>query len=160
MTASTLMARTIAPCRRRPPATVFLLLAACVTSACAARPVALPPGYQQPTLLFFVAHAESDDSDMQDGIAAELRARGLQAMSGPFELMPAETDVLVIYNDRWWLNILAQGEILQLEARNARTGHTIATAEQRWVSYIGDTPSTLIADAVDQMLGVSAPGLN
>jgi hypothetical protein len=71
--------------------------------------------------------------------------------------MPAGTDVLVLYRDSWWLNILAQGEILILELRDARTGDTIASAEQRWVSYIGDTPDTLVPDAVTQVLGAPAP---
>jgi hypothetical protein len=144
--------------RRRTAAvvTAFPLLAASLLCACAARPAALPAGYQQPTLSFFVAHAAGDDSHMEEGIAAELRARGLQASSGTFERMPPDTDVLVIYSDSWFANILVQGEILRLEARNARTGHTIASVEQRWISHIGDVPSALIADAVGQMLGVSS----
>jgi hypothetical protein len=67
--------------------------------------------------------------------------------------LPADTVVLVIYRDSWWLNILAQAEILALELRDARTGTTIASAEQRWISHIADVPDTLVADAVTQVLG-------
>jgi hypothetical protein len=90
---------------------------------------------------------------MEDEIAAELRRRGLEASAGPYEKLPAETDVLVLYRDSWWLNILAQGEILVLELRDARNGATIATAEQRWVSYIGNVPDALVGDAVTRILG-------
>jgi hypothetical protein len=121
------------------------------TFACAARPVVLPAPYQQTWISFFVAHAEGDESHMEQGIAAELRNRGFEATGAAFEQMPNDTDVLVIYRDSWWANILAQGEILVLEARDARTGYTIASAEQRWISYIGDEPSTLIPDAVGQL---------
>jgi hypothetical protein len=121
--------------------------------ACAAGPTALPPGYAEPHVRFFVAHAPGDDSNMEQAIAAELRRRGLQADAGDYERRPPETDVVVLYRDRWWLNILAQGEILVLEIRDARTGATIAAAEQRWLSYVGDSPDTLVADAVGQVIG-------
>jgi len=94
---------------------------------------------------------------MEEEIAAEVRKRGFEVSAGPYENLPANTDVLVLYRDSWWLNILAQGEILVLELRDARTGVTIATAEQRWISHIIDVPDTLVADAVTQILGPGAP---
>jgi hypothetical protein len=93
---------------------------------------------------------------MEEEIAAELRKRGFEVFAGPYENLPANTDVLVLYRDSWWLNILAQGEILVLELRDARTGATIATAEQRWISHILDVPDTLVADAVAQVFGSEA----
>lgn len=124
---------------------------------CAAQPVALPTAYREAAKVFFVAHSPGDDTAMEEQIAAELRRRGLEATGGPYESLPPDADVLVLYRDSWWINILAQGEILVLELRDARTGVTIASAEQRWVSYVGDTPDTLIADAVTQVLGDAPP---
>jgi hypothetical protein len=120
---------------------------------CAARPQVLPAAYRQPQTTFFVAHSPGDDTAMEEEIAAKLRRRGLIASAGAYEQRPPTFDVLVLYRDSWWLNILAQGEILVLELRDARTGATVATAEQRWASYIGDVPDTLVGDAIAQVLG-------
>jgi len=125
----------------------------CSLVGCAARPVVLAQGYEKPWVVFFVAHAAGDDTHMEEEIASELRRRGLTASAGAYESRPPNTDVLVLYRDSWWLNILAQGEILTLELRDARTGTTIASAEQRWISYIGDVPDAMIADVVTQVLG-------
>lgn len=130
-----------------------LLAFGCGALGCAAQPVVLPAAYQGSATVFFVAHSAGDDTAMEEEIAAELRRRGIKASGGVYESRPADTDVLVLYRDSWWINILGQGEILILELRDARTGDTIASAEQRWVSYVGDTPDTLVADAVTQVLG-------
>ena len=135
---------------------MVLVSSGCALVGCAEQPVVLDAPYQRPATLFFVAHSPGDDTAMEEQIAAELRRRGLKASGGLYERRPRDTDVLVLYRDRWWLNILAQGEILMLELRDARTGDTIASAEQRWISYLGDVPDTLVADAVAQILGHAA----
>lgn len=125
---------------------------------CAARPLPLPATYRQPSTVFFVAHSPGDDTAMEEEIAVELRRRGFEASAGPYETLPAEAGVLVLYRDSWWLNLLAQGEILVLELRDTRTGATIASAEQRWISYVGDVPETLVREAVGQLLGDGTGG--
>lgn len=136
-----------------------LFLPICWTAAgCAAPPIALHPGYQTASTSFFVARATGDDSAMEEEIAAELRKRGLDASAGSYENLPADADVLVLYRDSWWMNILAKGEMLVLELRDARTGATIASAEQRWISHIGDVPDQLVSDVVTQALGTPAAG--
>ena len=141
-------------------APAIALVALVLLAACARRPpVVLPSQYQQTHVTFFVAHSDGDATAMEEDIAAELRRRGFNASAGPYENLPADTLVLVLYRDSWWMNILAQGEILVLELRDGRNGATLASAEQRWISHVGDSPDTLIADAVTQVLG-NAAGLS
>lgn len=130
------------------------LTAAVSLSGCLAPVSSLPRAYCQPGTEFFVAHSPGDELAMEAAIAAELEARGFRAASGAFETMPAEADILVIYAQRWFQNILLRAEILELELRDVRTGTTLATAGSRGFAVIGHRPASLVADAVATALGL------
>jgi hypothetical protein len=124
-------------------------------SGCIRPSVPLPQSYRQPWIAFFVAHTPGDELAMEEQISTELRNRGLRASSGPFEGMAPDADVLVIYEQRWWQNILVRIEVLHLHLRDARTGVTLAAGSSRAASVIGHRPATLVEDAVSELLGAA-----
>jgi hypothetical protein len=134
------------------PGAAVVILALCLCG-CVRPSLPLSPAYRQPWVVFYVAHTPTDELAMQEQISAELRRRGLQTASGPFEAMTPETDVLVIYEQRWWQNILVRVEVLHLQLRHARTGARLAAASSRGTSLIGHRPATLVEDAVSELLG-------
>jgi hypothetical protein len=139
-------------CRSLVPGAAGVVLALYL-SGCVRPSLPLAPAYRQPGVVFYVAHTPTDELAMQEQISAELRRRGLQTASGPFEAMTSETDVLVIYQQRWWQNILVRIEVLHLELRDARTGARLAAGSSRGTSLIGHRPATLVEDAVSELLG-------
>lgn len=125
-------------------------------SSCVPPPKRLVETYCRPWTQFFVAHSPGDDLALEDAIAAEIAARGLHVTSGPLAAMPAGTDILVIYELRWFQNILLRAEVLKIELRHVRTGATLAGASQRGFAVIGKRPQRLVADAVDAVFGAGS----
>jgi hypothetical protein len=131
---------------------IAVAIAAASLSACAIPAKPLPQAYCQPWIEFFVAHSPGDELALETDIAAEIAARGFHASSGEIQAMPAGADILVIYDQRWFQNILLRAERLELELRDVRTGATLATAGSRGFAVIGFRPE-LADDAVAAALG-------
>lgn len=81
------------------------------------------------TRRFFVLSNANDNRALDHQIAAALRARGLEAETGPLTMMPDETQVVVTYQDHWTWDFGDHLVYLQLNVRDRRSAvQNLATA--------------------------------
>ena len=81
-------------------------------------------------------------------IARELRRRGYEASAGPIQLMPARTDAIVLYQDRWTFDFTDYMVRLDLQVRTTQTDRLVAEGYFERPSLFGNSP----VDMVDHVL--------
>lgn len=125
------------------------LLAACSSVTTRRDPGAKLGQYQR----FFVEQRLNDNHATGDLIAAELRARGLQADCGPVTMMPDDTQVLISYDARWTWDFHSYLIDLSMTARHARTEKVIATGNFHHPGLTPKKPEAMIRKILDDFFG-------
>jgi hypothetical protein len=98
---------------------------------------------------FFVLRNLKDNHRVHESIVRALQARGLQAESGPITLLPKDSQVVIVYEDRWSWDFGDHMVSLKLGARDPSAVFPYVTA-----SYLDHVALKTDVDAVvSQMIG-------
>ncbi len=98
---------------------------------------------------FFVLSNLNDNHGLDDSIVRALQARGFQAESGPFTMMPDAAQALIIYEDRWSWDFSNHMVHLRISAQDPQATQPYAT-----VSYQKNVAiSTEVDPVVNQLVG-------
>lgn len=98
---------------------------------------------------FFVLRNLKDNHAIDQSIVRALRARGLSVESGPETMQPADTQVVIMYDDRWSWDFGNHMVYLKLGARDPSAVFPYATA-----SYLDQVAlSTNVDEVVARVVG-------
>jgi hypothetical protein len=75
---------------------------------------------------FFVVSNLNDNHALDHRIAEALKARGMEADTGPLTMMPDNAQVIITYQDRWSWDFGDHLVYLAFTARNAATNEMVA----------------------------------
>jgi hypothetical protein len=139
------------------PLLFLVLLGALLTSGCASyqtqvdrsRPT---DGYQR----FFVQSNLNDNHAVAQLIASTLRARGLEADSGPLTMLPSDAQVVVTYQERWTWDFGEHLVYLRIALRDVATDTPIASAVFNGPVAINKDPPDVVARLVRELLDRNA----
>jgi hypothetical protein len=73
-----------------------------------------------------VVHRFGDDHRLSELLVAELRRLGREVTSGPLTMLPADSDAVLTYNDRWEWDFRSYLIELTIELHTARTNKKLA----------------------------------
>ncbi len=100
----------------------------------------------------FVVENLNDNHDLRGLIVRELRARGLQAESGPLTLRPPEAKVYLNYDDRWDWDFTNYLIGLNLTLREANSDRLLATASYFRPTAFLKTPDFMVRTVLAALL--------
>ena len=104
--------------------------------------------------VYYVAKQENDSRGLEKDIAEQLRARGLNAVSGEQANIPPDTTYVVNYLDRWQWDMRMYLIELRIEVRN-RSDSTIlgyGESKQSSLAAMGKSHVDVINRALDELL--------
>ncbi len=93
---------------------------------------------------FYVEHRLTDDHGLDHLIVNDLKRRGYEAACGPLTMMPDNTQVLVVYEDRWNWDFKSYLIELDIKFRDARKEKLIAFGTLHHPSPVAKEPATMI----------------
>ena len=97
----------------------------------------------------YVLHLLTDGHGVDELVAAELRARGLQVAAGPMTMMPDDTEILVEYRDEWAWDFKNYLIGLDIQIKKVRTDEVIGAGHlYRPTMVLGAPPSRMVADVI------------
>lgn len=102
----------------------------------------------------YVEHLLTDGRGIDQIIAKELRKRGYDALTGPRQLMPANAEALIHYEDRWTFDFTNYMIEIDLEVISVRTGKPLATARYFRPSITGQSPVEMIDVVLNKIFKV------
>lgn len=98
---------------------------------------------------FFVLSNLNDNHAIDENIVRALQARGFQAESGPFTMMPDSAQAVVTYDDRWAWDFSTHLIQLRISVQDPQSVHPYASAlYQKNIAL-----STELNGVVDQLVG-------
>ena len=98
---------------------------------------------------FFVLVNLNDNHGIAPSIVRALKARGLEADSGPITMLPDTAQAVIVYDDKWAWDFSSHMVQLTLGAQDPKAVRPFAT-----VSYQKNVAlSTQIDDVVNQLVG-------
>ena len=98
---------------------------------------------------FFVQNRLNDNHAIDELIAAELRARGYDASSGPLTMMPDNTQILIDYDARWTWDFHSYLVDLSITARKAYADTILATGTFHHPGLTPKSPETMVSSLLD-----------
>jgi hypothetical protein len=107
----------------------------------------------------YVQHLLTDGRGIDELIARELRQRGYEASAGPVQLMPRDTEVIVVYLDRWTYDFTEYLIRIDLQVRTNRTDKLIAEGYYNRPSVTGNSPVEMIDHVLDKLFQPRGPAL-
>lgn len=105
---------------------------------------------------FYVQQSLNDNHGLDALIVRELRARGIQAESGPLTLMPRDAKVYLTYQDQWDWDFKNYLIALSMNARDATTDSLLANASYFRPTAFIKTPAFMVQTVLDGLLDPSA----
>ncbi len=105
----------------------------------------------------YVQHLLTDGKGIDQLIARELRKRGYDASAGPIQLMPAGTDALILYQDRWTFDFTDYLIRLDLEVRNTQGDKLLAEGYLDKPSVAGNNPVDMVDKLLDRLFKPRGP---
>ena len=137
-----------------------LLAALLLTSACSSTlEASVEPGaHLTRERTYHVLTRESDAYDVDDLIAAELRRWGRTASAGPIESLPANADVLVTYEDRWFWDITMYMLSLDVQFRDPLTERELARGKSMRTSLVRRSAAGMVEEVLTAVFAQAAPG--
>ena len=123
----------------------FLVLAACVAllSGCVSTDLtgAMMPGAQlPPSEVYFVEKFKPDGRGLDAVIRDQLKTFGKTATSGPEGGAPAEATIIVTYQDQWMWDMRMYLLQLDIQFKDPKTGHVLATGKSYRTSLAAKKP--------------------
>jgi hypothetical protein len=101
---------------------------------------------------YFVQSNTNDNHAIDRQIAGALKARGLEAGTGPLTMMPDETEAIVTYQDHWTWDFGDRLVFLQLTVRERKTSRNYATVKYSAKVPTGKPLSAIVGELVGQFL--------
>jgi hypothetical protein len=134
---------------------IVLLLAGCAEFNSRVTPSAKLGGYQH----IFVQHSLADGRGLDGIIAQELRRLGYDAAAGPLTLMPKNTELVLLYQDRWSWDFTTYMIELNMQVMTAHSGRMLAEAHTFRPSLVGHPPVQLIDQILDNWFKPRVPSV-
>jgi hypothetical protein len=105
--------------------------------------------------VYFVERNAADERDLAAQIAEKMRARGLNATSGPAGQRQADCTYVVKYVDRWMWDMRTYLSDLRIELREASSFSIVGYGQssQSSLKAMGQTHSEVIDAALNQLFG-------
>jgi hypothetical protein len=100
----------------------------------------------------FVVENLNDNHDLHGTFVQELRARGLQAESGPLTLRPADAKIYLNYDDRWNWDFGSYLIALNVTLRAADSDRLLATASYFRPTAFMKTPDFMVQTVLAALL--------
>jgi hypothetical protein len=134
----------------------FLSLVACVALAagCTTKELAgsLMPGARlSPTEVYYVEKLASDGRGIETAIRDQLEALGKRATSGLAGSAPPAATVLVTYQDRWMWDLRMVLVQLDIQFKNAKTGHVVATGKMFRKEFKTMSPDEMASEVLAEI---------
>ena len=100
---------------------------------------------------FFVVSNLNDNHAIDHQIADALKARNLEADSGPHTMMPDNTQAVVTFQDHWTWDFGDHLVFLQISVRDRRSEQSFAWNTFSAKVPLHEDPSVTVARVVDQL---------
>lgn len=105
----------------------------------------------------YVQHLLTDGRGIDQIIARELRRLGYDASAGPLTLMPADTEVVLLYQDRWTYDFTTYMIEIDMQLKTAHSDRLIAEGRSFRPSVLGNSPVDLIDQIVNKWFKPHVP---
>ena len=100
----------------------------------------------------YVLHLLTDGHGVDEMVAAELRAHGLQASAGPLTMMPDDTELLVEYRDEWAWDFKNYLIGMDIQIKKLKTDEVIGTGHlYRPRMVLGAPPSQMVSEVLSPL---------
>lgn len=100
----------------------------------------------------YVAHFTPDKRNLHEIIASDLTSMGNPATAGEREAMPADTQTLVTYKDKWMWDMSNYMLQLNIEFRDPKTDKVIVSGESFRTSLVRKDPPFMIHETLEKIL--------
>ena len=107
----------------------------------------------------FVQHLLTDGRGTDEIIARELRHLGYDAIAGPHQMMPENTEMVVIYDDQWNFDFTYYMMKLHLQVLTARTEKLVAESYVDHPSLVGNSPVDMVDTALKGLFKRKGPAI-
>lgn len=107
-----------------------------------------PEARLDPSAQFYVVGHEGDDWQVGHMIARWLEGRGLRVREGPREDLPADADVMVLYEDHWMWDMTMYMLSLKVDLRDARTNVLLASGQSYRTSLYRKSPEEVVGEVL------------
>lgn len=97
---------------------------------------------------FYVVKLEADQRGVERIIAARLKLMGYEATSGERSAMPADTEAVVTYQDKWMWDITMYMIQLDVQLRQPKTEITMATGHSLRTSLVRKSPEEMVQEVL------------
>jgi hypothetical protein len=98
----------------------------------------------------YVTKLPADSRGVNDLITAKLRARGIDAATGPGKR--EDVDAVVTYADKWMWDITMYMIELTVTVRDPKTDFALATGDSLHTSLTRKSPQEMVDEVVDHIL--------
>ena len=133
--------------------TLLLLSLAFFLGGCASYDSSLDPGRSVAKFQrFFVVSNLNDNHGLDHLIAETLKARGRVAELGPLTMMPDDTQVVVIYQDRWTWDFGDHLVAMHIAVRDVRSEQAFASVGFNAKVPLHETTPVTVARLIDNLL--------
>ena len=128
-------------------AAALAVLAGCYTQYINAR--VLPNTAISPDRNYYVVRHANDPRQIDLAIANEMRAMGLQHVSSGLEAdLPAGTEVVVLYEDRWMWDMTNYLWMLKIQFRDASNNVLIARGQSVRTSFVRKSVEAMVQETL------------
>ena len=100
---------------------------------------------------FYVVHQENDKRSLHESIATKLRETGRTAQAGTLAEMPAGTDIMVTYVDRWMWDITNYLRSLEVMFRDPQTEAVLASGTSKRDSLTRKAPEFVVDEVIGKI---------
>ena len=104
--------------------------------------------YRKSTLNYFVENHGQDKRRLDIIIANELQKYGINATSGYMSDRPADTDILVVYEDRWQWDMTNYLIYMRIDLRSPKTNVLLSTGSSYQTSLARKSEDEIIKDII------------
>lgn len=101
---------------------------------------------------FFVVSNLNDNHALDHQIAAVIKARGLEAESGPLTMMPDNTQAILTFQDHWTWDFGDHLVYLQISVRDRRSEQSFGSVTFSAKIPLREDASVTVARLVNQLL--------
>jgi hypothetical protein len=132
----------------------FLLTASIVgLSGCASKRNAtiLPGANLGAVKNYYVVRLSTDDRKINRLIAEDLVRRGFHATTGEPYAVPADSEALVTYRDKWMWDMSMYLLQLDVQIRKPKTDIPMATGMAMHTSLVRRSPTEMVKEAMDEI---------
>lgn len=135
------------------PLPFLVVLAALLLGGCASYNAQVDPGVSLAQFQRFYVQSNLNDNHAVDALLARtLTGRGLTATHGPLTMMPADTEAIVTYQERWAWDFGDHLVYLRVAVRDAKTGQPISSAMFNGPVALNKDPADVVNRLIRELL--------